>query len=385
MQPQKRQHPHRPNTRSQEGLQKKNHTKTKERGQNLDPYKSIVCGECGSGFHPERLCLGVDQDVIDVLLRDNQGAVRYICCGCRSGSSVDSSVGGEQSAFKQLLSIVGGLVGEVKELTGRIGSMSGNATGPRDQNEVITGGNGATNGHTGSSVMEEVRELYEREKRKTSIILRGVGEVTVEEAEGIFADICNYLEVGRVALTDVVRVAPSVFRGKIGDDQRRYALLAEAPRLRTSQSYRNVYVQRDLTYRQRMDVIARRTSRRDDDIENARPTEDDENPSGVVGRGRGINSRGFQTRRGRGGRLPQNYERDSQTSGHGRGNSGRPPRGGNHYRGDLNTQRGVAGRGDTLGSQVSSGASSSSYRGGTGRRGNIASVPHIHRNNANLQ
>ena len=152
-----------------------------------------MCGECHRPFHPDRLCLGVEQDVIDVLLRDSQGAVRYVCCGCRSGVGTDRSLGSGQSAFKQLLSIVGGLVAEVKELTETIGSMRGNGSdnvSTRQHSQVASVG-AVADSLNGQSVMGEVRELYEREKRKCSIILRGVGEVTLDEVQTTFSSICN--------------------------------------------------------------------------------------------------------------------------------------------------------------------------------------------------
>ena len=223
--------------------------------------QSVSCGDCGSMFHPDTLCLGVDHGVIDVLLADTQGAVKYVCCGCRVGRGGSS---GGQGAFTQLLNIVGSLVGEVKDLTRKFSSIGGGSI-DANPNIVPQGVSLAGEGHhgqSGQSIMGEMRELYEREKRKSSIILRGVGDVSVEEVERLFADICAYLEVDGVELVDVVKVANSVYRGKILNSSQRNCIFAETPRLRSSTQFRDTYVQRDLTYRQRMDVLAKRNSRR---------------------------------------------------------------------------------------------------------------------------
>ena len=57
-------------------------------------------------------------------------------------------------------------------------------------------------------------------------------------------------------------MAPAIFRAKISEDAKRYSLLSEARRLRFSPIYRNLYIQRDLTYRQRGEVIAKRSAMR---------------------------------------------------------------------------------------------------------------------------
>ena len=110
-------------------------------------------------------------------------------------------------------------------------------------------------------VMSEVREICEREKRKTFVILRGVGDITVQQAFSIFREIYQYLELGNISWIDIVKMAPSVFRGKITETESRFKMLAEVGKLRRSSNFRDYYIQKDLIYRQRGEVIANRAAR----------------------------------------------------------------------------------------------------------------------------
>ena len=66
----------------------------------------------------------------------------------------------------------------------------------------------------GTVILDEVRELYEREKRKSSVILRGLNSSSQEEVLTSFSQICQYLNL--VGL--VVVVAPAVLREEFCHD-----------------------------------------------------------------------------------------------------------------------------------------------------------------------
>ena len=148
--------------------------------------------------------------------------------------------------LNQMLSIMGGLVSEVRKLADTVADLQ--KIGPRD-------GSGISSGHTNSSdpparigantVMSEVREVYEREKRgKYNIILRGAGDRSADQIQALLNDVCQYLSIDSITLYDITRVAPAIFRAKISEDVKRYSLLSEARRLRFSPIYRNLYIQR---------------------------------------------------------------------------------------------------------------------------------------------
>ena len=74
-----------------------------------------------------------------------------------------------------------------------------------------------------------------------------------------FKVVCQALKIGTVELKDVVKIGErKLFRGKISDDDKRKELLMVASKLKSMSGFENVYVQKDLTYRQRQELSERR-------------------------------------------------------------------------------------------------------------------------------
>ena len=147
------------------------------------------------------------------------------------------------------------VVGQRAETVGRDSQSSVN----------ISSGNNGNNPESTLSrrdVLSEVREMYERDKRKSSVVLRGLGNVTVQQASSTYAAVCRYLGLEVSPLTELTKINSNLFRGRINDNTRRLELLAAVPQLRRSNEFRSVYIQKDLTYRQRGEVIAARSARR---------------------------------------------------------------------------------------------------------------------------
>ena len=233
----------------------------------LGDARVVSCGDCCRVFHAERICLGVDQSVIDVLLNDNLGAVKYVCCKCRGSSSVGAS-SKRDCGMDQILNIIGCLVSDMKKLTESVSKLNLGQSPPcvvRESDPVVIAGNSdrvQEERLDRSTILSEVREIYEREKRKSSVILRGVGDISVQHAVEVFRKICLHLGLGNVKVVDIVKIAPSIFRGKIVENENRLKLLAGAPKLRRSDEFSRIYVQKDLTYRQRNELISKRAARR---------------------------------------------------------------------------------------------------------------------------
>ena len=78
---------------------------------------SVSCSNCGKKIHPETLCMGVDENVISVLLDDMVGAVN-ICCEFKivSGKGCVGAIGDVSLDYTQLLSVIGCLINEVHSL-----------------------------------------------------------------------------------------------------------------------------------------------------------------------------------------------------------------------------------------------------------------------------
>ena len=150
----------------------------------------INCVVCKSSFHADSMCVGVGADAIKVLLADRGGAVTYRCCQCRLGDPGDSG------GYNQLVHIVGDLVRELKSLKLR------DSRAPISTVDVSGQGNQSVSRET---VLNHVRELREREKRADFIILRGLGNVSLEVVRQRFLRICEILGIAPVDLVDLTR------------------------------------------------------------------------------------------------------------------------------------------------------------------------------------
>ena len=218
--------------------------------------RGISCGKCRKLFHAETACLGVSECVVGALLEATDGSVHYMCCSCRFRVE---GLGGSESgdALSQMLCIIGDLAARVRGLSDDMAAIH-RMCPPGD----LSGSQPEEGSSRPSSVVDEVREVMEREKRKSSIILRGLGSLPVDQVQQAFDGICQYLGLESAVLVDVIKVNDNTYRAKIVDHRHRLGILASARNLRNSTDYRRVFVQRDLTYAQRSEVIARRVSRR---------------------------------------------------------------------------------------------------------------------------
>ena len=109
-------------------------------------------------------------------------------------------------------------------------------------------------------VREELRELEEQRKRRDSLVIRGLGANSAQEAVRNFETVSEHLIQRKVTLEDVVRIPSEtdLYRGKIKDDSTRKLVLDKAKILKGSAQFASVFIRRDLTYNQRMELRARR-------------------------------------------------------------------------------------------------------------------------------
>ena len=213
------------------------------------------------------------------------GAINYVCSGCRAGRSVqsgdsendvanppnDSSAATSQETQPALLQLImqvqsiatslKGVMEQVSQL--KVQGNRAETAGSVRRNESTTESTPPSQGiqpQVSEEMLRSVREVNEREKRKHSVVLRGLGVATTEEVIAKFGEISSFLNIGSVAISDVVRINENLFRGTIGNVEDRMKLLTESNKLKGT-VYDSVYIQRDLTYMQRQQVIASRRSR----------------------------------------------------------------------------------------------------------------------------
>ena len=87
----------------------------------------------------------------------------------------------------------------------------------RESSTIVSRNGESTPAVSRKEVMEDVREVYEREKRAQSIIFRGLGDIESQELVSRFGEICSYLEVGNIGLTNIHKINSNMYRAKISD------------------------------------------------------------------------------------------------------------------------------------------------------------------------
>ena len=79
----------------------------------------------------------------------------------------------------------------------------------------------------GNTIMNEIREVQERDKRKNFVVIGGVMNKSEHEGKGIFNGAYSYLAVGNIQISDLAKLSPSVWSGKVLDTPSRLKPLSE--------------------------------------------------------------------------------------------------------------------------------------------------------------
>ena len=110
-------------------------------------------------------------------------------------------------------------------------------------------------------VREELCELEEQRKRRSSLVIRGLEASSAQSAVRRFEEVTEHLIQQKVTLVEVVRIPSEtdLYRGKVPDDSVRKLILEKAKVLKNSTQFGSVFIRRDLTYNQRKELRARRS------------------------------------------------------------------------------------------------------------------------------
>ena len=165
---------------------------------------AIGCDRCETWFHPSSMCLGLPDEVVNNIVEYDGQGIAFICTECRSNSG-KSGGSVPNSAFKQLFQTVKKLCETVQTL-----SMQSNSTN-RVQGEQTThtrnpgtsqaSPNASDVDHLRVLIREEAREIEERNKRKTSIIIRGVEVQSTDRVNATLDPVFRHLLGAPVNLT----------------------------------------------------------------------------------------------------------------------------------------------------------------------------------------
>ena len=101
--------------------------------------------------------------------------------------------------------------------------------------------------------------MNERDKRRSSIIVKGLSATSPRDLIHKFSQLTEEVMGIPTTLTDVVSIPgrTNIFRAKTLNETARKQVLDKSKELRGT-AYNGVYISRDLTYAQRADMFARR-------------------------------------------------------------------------------------------------------------------------------
>ena len=114
-----------------------------------------------------------------------------------------------------------------------------------------------------ATIRKEILEMNERDKRRTSIIVKGLSARSPRDLAQKFSQISQEVMGVTASLTDVKSIPghANIFRAKIVDEDVHKQVLERSKSLRGT-DYSNVYISSDLTYPQKAELFARRQARR---------------------------------------------------------------------------------------------------------------------------
>ncbi|KAK3871549.1 hypothetical protein Pcinc_023315 [Petrolisthes cinctipes] len=226
---------------------------------------AIGCDRCTNWFHPSAMCLGLPDQLITSIQEYGGTGIVFVCTECRTGSSDGGGV--SQSALQQLFQTVKKLCETVQSLTSQVAVLSsGSGTASQPQSPGLAlgldPGPAPDRDQLRTLIREETREIEERHKCRHSIIVRGIKAISVDAFKPMFDSVCTYLTGSHVMFSNAVCISREryIFRIKIEDDNSRKNLLDSARNLQNS-SFSDTFINRDLTYKQRGELRARRTQR----------------------------------------------------------------------------------------------------------------------------
>lgn len=219
---------------------------------------ALECELCKAWTHGKQECSGLPYKVFKNIVDYSKHGVTYVCTSCRLGR--DNSSGSKNSDFTQLFETVKGLSSAVAKLSAEIRDLKS-----QNNNSVLAPApvpvGGAHQPYDPVShqrwVREDVREFLERDKRRDSVIIRGIPSTNLHAS---FPEVAKYLCPDlNITLSGVVPIKPNLIRAKIIDSLHRSELLTKSRNLAGS-PFSSVFISRDLTYKQRQELREKRAA-----------------------------------------------------------------------------------------------------------------------------
>ena len=222
-------------------------------------FFAIQCDRCFGWVHGATQCSGLAQKVVQVILDNNAKGATYVCTSCRLKNSNEGRGNQSGEIPIQLFETVRGLASTVRELVAEVKELKLRQINFDPATANPAGGN-INQESIRSMLREETVEFMEQEKRKQSIIIRGLGDQPAAVQDG-FDDVAKEILgpnfSGRVILSEIVPINSNLVRAKILNDTVRKQILTSAKTLLSSTTNSRVFIKRDLTFTQRKLLKAR--------------------------------------------------------------------------------------------------------------------------------
>ena len=229
----------------------------------------IGCDTCEHWVHNTEMCSGLPQKVIDAIMEYDGSGINFVCTKCRIRRET-SSTGNPQplmielmdqlfQQLKGLCSTVQGLVNQVETLSAKPPVMP---TPPAPLPNPSPPPNLSQDDYK-AAIHKEVKEINEINKRRNSIIIKGLVADSTRDLSQKFSLLTQEVMGTPVMLSDVTCIPnhSNIYRAKILNDDIRKQVLDKSKFLRGT-VYNDVFISRDLTYSQRAERFARRQARR---------------------------------------------------------------------------------------------------------------------------
>ena len=227
---------------------------------------AVGCDVCSNWFHPTPLCTGLKPEAIDIIMADPDSGVFYKCNICRCSGLSSQSPGAVRSSqtglsdpitASQLFEMIKSLTMTVTNLANQVSVLtSREQIGRQDHVERSDGM------ISREELYSELWEFEERKKRRESLIVRGTNAQNSSDFSRCFEEISTHLTGTAVVPDEIHRIGSGsstpLYRVKIRDSAVRMRLLSSARDLKSSDQFKDVYINRDLTFKQRSDLRARR-------------------------------------------------------------------------------------------------------------------------------
>ena len=214
----------------------------------LTDSNSIGCDQCPKWFHATPICTCLDPEVIDTIIRFGGTGIAFKCTDCRIAEVCQGAA--PALALIQMNRTIKSLCTTINELKVDTSSNPTQGLAPMQSATQLR-----------TFIREETHEIAEREKRKLSLIIRGIGG-NDEQFLNTFRNLAAHLiGNGSFTITSYQRLSETMTRVSFDSPLVRTALISAASTLRNS-TLSHVYIQKDLTMTQRKEQYERRQERR---------------------------------------------------------------------------------------------------------------------------